>query len=864
MGRRINGATVLQIAVLAAPFVVVSIWLGLAVTQFGMRHALYGALSGLALATAVVTLSRCIGRYGVLPGVLLYVVAIALCVGDGVSWFMQGSSFNERFFVHVNTDNVRVSLQAYPWAIVGVVIGLAGLIAGAGIILLKSSRRPASRWLLLPALGLVGLALTVDAPPKRLYGYFAHAESTQALAASDDGARIRAMIDAQPSRPDEVKASPGRNLVFVYLESVERTYTDEKRFPGLTPNIDRLRGQGLDFSGFDTFPGVTYTISGIFSSQCGAPYLINSIFGDDFGKLGFVPNNDSTSAGSFHPELACMGDVLHAAGYDQTYLSGVALGFANTDVFFHMHRYDRALGLPEIQSRHGGKLPVEGWGLLDGDMYGEALAVYREKQATGKPFSVVFSTIDTHPPEGYLLPGCEPYAAIRNDMLDAVHCTDRLLGEFIDKLSRQPGWKDTLVVVMSDHISMRNVASPLYPPDDQRKPLLFVLNAGQGERPARMYHMDIAPTVLSLLGVHSNVRFMAGADRGEPTSPGTKLPANEVAEAVLREVLWAGRRPPALCNGGTLAEWAGNGSLDVGGWKLPLMLGGYPVRNLDDNRTLLVFTDKQSAQLQLLARGEDLPWLKSAREKGKSVLQITPFWNDDGEHAFALDWLSPRGAWASLGQVSDLKDIHLKSTQCLAAITALDHENPGKREDLSGVFGLRPVPGDRELRPGFVVSRRVPANPTPMANSAFMYSRLIDGKVGYGTIHISGKMRVTIVPGTGKNRLAWADFDVAGLSSFKLQPKVDNLFGKCAIRTDTGIVGLRVLLDGHEVIPRFIVDRYYDGTLDVATHGGRSLRIEVDEGNSINDCDYFSVGFSDILGEKDGPSPMLRAGNHAN
>lgn len=210
-----------------------------------------------------------------------------------------------------------------------------------------------------------------------------------------------------------------------------------------------MRAQGLDFSGFSTFPGVTCTISGIFSSQCGAPYLINSIFGDDFGKLGFVANNDNTSAGSFHPELARMGDVLHAAGYDQIYLSGIALGFANTDMFFHTHHYGQALGRPQIEALHDGKLPTEGWGLRDSDMYAEALAQYRQREAGGKPFSVVFSTIDTHPPKDYVLPGCTPYAPIRNDMLDAIHCADQLLGQFVDTLSREPDWKDTVVVVMS-------------------------------------------------------------------------------------------------------------------------------------------------------------------------------------------------------------------------------------------------------------------------------------------------------------------------------------------------------------------------------------------------------------------------------
>jgi len=31
-----------------------------------------------------------------------------------------------------------------------------------------------------------------------------------------------------------------KNLVFLYLESVERTYFDEARFPGLVPNLKAL------------------------------------------------------------------------------------------------------------------------------------------------------------------------------------------------------------------------------------------------------------------------------------------------------------------------------------------------------------------------------------------------------------------------------------------------------------------------------------------------------------------------------------------------------------------------------------------------------------------------------------------------
>lgn len=843
---QVTGATALQVALLAAPFMAISLWLGVSVESFGVVKAVQGVLFAGMLALAVLLLGRRFGSRGVLPAVLLYLLNLVLTVADAASWYMQGSSFNERFFVHVNPDNIRVSLEAYPVAIVGALVGVALLVAYVVLVMRRVTRRRIAGWAWVPAVLLMVLSLGIDASPHRLYAYFANAEHSESLVHSAAGDGILALINPEPTRPADVVARPGRNLVFVYLESLERSYTDERRFPGLVPQINRLRSQGLDFPGFRTFPGATYTISGIFSSQCGAPYLSPSIFGADVSMPGFVPGNDNTTADSFHPGLACLGDVLHAAGYDQTYLSGVILSFANTDVFFRLHHYDRALGKPQIEQLHAGKLPTEGWGLLDGDMFDQALAEFREKQATGKPFSVVLSTIDTHPPRGYLLPGCKPYAPIRNDMLDAVHCSDRLLGQFIDRLSREPGWKDTVVVVMSDHVAMRNVASPLYPPKDQRQPLLFVLNAGQGVRAARMYHMDIAPTVLSLLGVESNVRFMAGADRSRAGSVDSRLPANDVAEAVLREALWSSRKPPVLCDGGALAQWNAPHGLQVGNWTLPLMRSGWHVGRLLPTDTLLVFVDSQKAELQILPRGEERQWIERALANKGSVFQATPFLDARGSQRLALDWLAPDGAWASLGSVARVQDIRLHTPQCRSLLQTLEAATPGTRLDFSEVLGLPSIPASLERRPGYVVSD-APPDGASADLAAFMYSRLTSESPGYGSVHVDRMKRITLMP--SRKRQAMAVFDVSRLASLELVPRIDNLMGSCLRRTDTGIVGVQLSLDGKPVMPRFIVDRNFSQAITVDTRGHHELEVEVDDGNDTPDCDYFATGFSNVVPE---------------
>ncbi|MGA9421717.1 MAG: sulfatase-like hydrolase/transferase [Rhodanobacteraceae bacterium] len=838
-------STTVSAVLLAAPFVVIGAWLVATVATFGIGAALQYALFGLVLGAALLLAVRGVGRVGVVVGVVLYTCALLLAAGDAASWLLQGSSFNERFFAHADVRNFDAGLEAYPWAIGGALVGLCVLVASVSVVLLRATRRRLPAWTLAPAFLLLVAAVLVDAPPHRLLAYVAKVARDEGLAGSSKGRRIRRMLDPHPTRPEEVRATPGRDLVFVYLESLERTYTDASRFPGLLPNIDRLRTQGLDFSGFRTFPGATYTIAGMFASQCGAPFLLNSVFGEDIGELGFVPGNDNTTDASFHPQLTCLGDVLHAAGYAQTFLSGVSLGFTNKGDFLHLHGYDEALGEQEIEQRHDDTLSRLGWGLLDRDVFAEALDTYRRKEAGGRPFSVVMSTADTHPPSGYMLPQCEPYAPIRNDMLDAVHCTDQLLGRFIDSLSHEPDWKNTVVVVMSDHLAMRNVASPLYPPAARRQPLLFVLNAGRGERRARLLHMDIAPTVLALLGVGSNARFVAGADRSEPNAPGSPIPDNAIAESVLRKALWRHEVPPALCDGDNLIRWAADDTIDIGGWHLPLMLGGWRTRKLDADNVLLVFAGRRSADLQMLVAGNQGHWLDIARAQGRDVFLAAPF-RDGTRRLLALDWLAPNGAWASLGAVADVQAIDLSSPQCRSLLQTLKRAKSGTRLDFSAAFATAPVAAERERQPGIVSTAVVPANATPENNAMFMFSRIDAEQSGLSPFRITHQSRIFMHPVA--DRTTWAEFDVSDIAEVTLAPQINPLLGSCATRADTGIVGVHLSLDGRSLSPRFVVDRNYAKTLPIKVDGAAHLRIDIDDGNGTEACDWFALGFPRIVG----------------
>jgi hypothetical protein len=486
------------------------------------------------------------------------------------------------------------------------------------------------------------------------------------------------LADPDPVPRNVVRAEAGKNLVIIYMESLERIYTDNRIFPGLTPNLDRWRARGLDYPDYLTFTGADYTIAGLFSSQCGVPYLPSPVRAFDLG------GNDTNST-SFQPDLACLGDVLHAAGYEQVFMNGVDLAFANDGTFFQMHGFDQVLGLKQLEVHQNMRLPHPGWGLYDSELFDLAVAKFDELAASGRPFNLDVLTIDNHPPHGRPSPGCPRYAASDNDVLQAVHCTDDLVGRFLDTISKNPAWKNTIVAVMSDHESLRNDAWPLYPKSYKRRPLLFILNAGQGRRSMRFYHMDIAPTVLHLMGVKTNASFLAGGDRSEPGTPGNPLVDDPADVAMLRKVLWARAQPLMLCKSGVLVGTADDG-VRMGGVAVPMSFDGQPRVGLRSGEAWLVWVSGRSVHGEMLVGDARLAQRLAERLPGESELLVQPLSDADPAKQFSIDWINAKGGRTHLANVPRLRDLDIASPECPSLLKRMNALPAGRVIDLSRQF----------------------------------------------------------------------------------------------------------------------------------------------------------------------------------
>ncbi|MDT8397628.1 MAG: sulfatase-like hydrolase/transferase [Pseudomonadales bacterium] len=436
-------------------------------------------------------------------GLMLLNIIAAFQLARLLSFYFQGESFNTRFFFHFNVNSLAEAGTAYQQLIFASLL-FFGVLSVLGWFMFSSSHqtRHGGR---LPAysVALALLAGTLILEPdiagfgkKQIHAFFSPSPvlSLDTIAWDELGLHRAALDDAMND------IYPGKNLVFVYLESLEKIYTDAAVFPGLTPNIDHLKTLGLDFAPMVQTDGTGWTVGGLVASQCGTPLL--------YGK---GPGGNDILQSGFLSQAVCLADILKQAGYYQEFLGGASTRFAGKGAFLRNHGYDEVKGRAELSERLSDSSYQSGWGLYDDSLLDIAMEEFEKLAAGGRPFNLSLLTLDTHHPSGQASRSCPPYQAIDNSILHAVHCTDYLLGRFVERLSSHPAWEDTVLVLFSDHLAMRNAAQQYYPEGYDRQLLFLALNVAAARAATTVgTHMDVAPTVLALLGVGHEREFLAG------------------------------------------------------------------------------------------------------------------------------------------------------------------------------------------------------------------------------------------------------------------------------------------------------------------------------------------------------------------
>ncbi|WP_240455655.1 sulfatase-like hydrolase/transferase [Halomonas faecis] len=380
------------------------------------------------------------------------------------------------------------------------------------------------------------LALVLLASNPLLYGV----SQRGAAIVTDDGA----WVDRQYVEPVvlDAPASPP-NLLLLYLESIERTYSDRERFGDAYADLEAIGEEALVFEGVKQIDNTGWTMAGMIASQCGTPLM----------PAGLLHDSQLEPLDQVVPGVDCLGDVLSSHGYRLSYLGGASTDFAGKGVFYEGHGFERVLGRDALQPRLDDPDYVNNWGLYDDSLYDFTVDEIRRLDATNEPWGVVSLSITGHAPNGYPAQRCRERQGEfgGQDILYSVECSTWLARKLIERLDTEGLLNNTLVVIASDHLTMRVSAWEALIESERENTFMLLGPYVPAERRHRSSSMmDVFPTVLEAMGFTIDWhRAGLGVSllSNEPTlveEHGLEtLNARMRGETALQERLWEGLAP---------------------------------------------------------------------------------------------------------------------------------------------------------------------------------------------------------------------------------------------------------------------------------------------------------------------------------
>ena len=409
---------------------------------------------------------------------LFVVLNLTLYASD----YFTGDGINDAVLYTLTNSLTGAGFGKYILPGIGLILALVLVFGGLGW-LLRRRHRPHHFGYSMLALCLA--LASVDASPA--FRQLTELVKSQARDGDPDFA-------AYYKEPSKTIPAPKLNLVYIYGESLERTYFNNDAFPNLAPELNALRAESIDFSHTMQLPGTDYTIAGMVASQCGIPL--------------FAPfeGNASASVSSFFPQNVCLGDILKNSGYQNYFVQGANLRFAGKDVFLKSHGFDHLYGSEELKATVADPAYRNDWGFYDDTVLDEVWNKYEELSKSGQRFSLFTLTVDTHHPDGFVSRTCQRKKYETDGKVNlsfsAVSCSQEHIAALIEKIKASPYFKNTVIVVSSDHLAMKNTAWDALNKQDRSNLFMII----RGDKPqqevvgVKRSSMDNGATVLDILG----------------------------------------------------------------------------------------------------------------------------------------------------------------------------------------------------------------------------------------------------------------------------------------------------------------------------------------------------------------------------
>ena len=307
-----------------------------------------------------------------------------------------------------------------------------------------------------------------------------------------------------PTDVEVVFPEQKRNLIYIFLESMETTYSDVDDGgafdENVIPELTEIAQTNEDFSGADpklnggySLAGTTWTMGAMFAQTSGLPLNIS------------ISANDMDTQDSFFPGVTTLGDILSDAGYTQTLLIGSEAQFGGRKLYFQEHgNYEMEDYSYAIEN---GLIPSDykvWWGYEDQKLFEFAKEKLLQLSQGDEPFNLTMLTVDTHFEDGYVCEQCP--TEYDTQYSNVMACSSRQVGEFLKWIQQQDFYENTTIVISGDHPTMDSDYCAEIDQEGHydRRVFTAYINAAayaQDQQERTYSTFDNFPTTLAALGV---------------------------------------------------------------------------------------------------------------------------------------------------------------------------------------------------------------------------------------------------------------------------------------------------------------------------------------------------------------------------
>lgn len=294
-----------------------------------------------------------------------------------------------------------------------------------------------------------------------------------------------------------------RNLIYIYLESMETTYADQENGGAfdvnVIPELTKLAQENEDFSGTDkqlnggySLTGTTWTMGGLFAQTSGLPLLTS------------IDHNNMDTQDSFFSGVITLGDILDEAEYNQMLMIGSDATFGGRRLYFTEHgNYEMCDYFDAVEK---GRIPEDYhvfWGYEDQRLFANAKEELIKLASQDQPFNFTMLTVDTHFEDGWVCELC-PNTYGDNQYANVMTCSSAQVADFVEWIRQQDFYENTTIVISGDHPTMDKDFCEDIDSDYDRKTYTAYINSAVTpvNNQRRVFStFDQFPTTLASIGV---------------------------------------------------------------------------------------------------------------------------------------------------------------------------------------------------------------------------------------------------------------------------------------------------------------------------------------------------------------------------